>query len=272
MAQTKLRLAAFPLLIAALLATAAPANEATAPAAPPETQVEEDESSLAELVAEIERVIPSTWRVVEANTEGTPIGWTGEGRGLYVMVEDTQTRFFHPNGFHYYSFYRVWLMPPDWEGEMRQTPYISDSSPAFLLGANGEYAAFYHTAGGNVWREGPQALCGALGLESICFRDLNRRIVDLSIEEALKRSLDTLSDSLTIVLRPQRILGLTGNEENLYLEYVLPAENEEADYELSELTRQLALNVFLSFPELESLYLRRCGAETFTDTIVTRDR
>lgn len=232
-------------------------------------------TTLDELVSRLKDTIPDSWRVVEADTARAPIGWNGPEQGLYVMLEDTRTRFFHPNGFHYYSFYRVWLLPSDWEGEMRMTPYVSDSVPAYLLGVSDTYSAFFHTAGGNVWEEGPDALCSALGLESICFTDLTRRVVDLEFEERLKASLASMQqENETLVLSPQRILGLSGAGSSLYLEYIFTGDTEEENEvttELASLTESLAENVFVAFPEVESLYLRRCRSDTFTDTIVARD-
>ncbi len=225
-------------------------------------------ADLQQFESSIESILPETWHVVQADTASTPIGWTGEADGLMVMVEDTTTRFFHPNGFHYYSFYRVWLMPADWEGVMRQTPYVSDSVPAYLLGANDRYVAFYHTAGGNVWAEGPETFCGALGLERICYTDLTRRIVDLDVEQRLTSAADDGFE-----LNPHRIVGLTADGPNLYMEYVFPPTDDDKDNSqtLVSLTDQLAGSVFALIPEAESLYLRRCTTDTYTDTIVTRD-
>ena len=138
--------------------------------------------SLSDLMPRIEASLPATWRVAEIGVEEKPIGWSGDPSGLYVMVEDTKTRFFHPNGFHYYSFYRIWLMPAGWEGVMRRTPYVSDSVPAFLLGATDDCVAFYHTAGGNVWETGLESFCSALSLDRVCHSDVTRRIVDLEID------------------------------------------------------------------------------------------
>ena len=197
------------------------------------------------------------------------------------MVEDTSTRFFHPSGFHYYSFYRVWVMPPGWEGEMRHTPYVADSAPAFLLGLNDDCVALYHTAGGNVWNDGPAAFCSALGLHTIRYTDLTRRVVDLEIEERLTdaatvtgdrpRKLSPHSKAPLFQVNPYRIVGLAGGGPNLYLEYVFGNEADPGESQLADLTEQLAGSVFQRFPEVESLYLRRCTRDTFTDTIVNRD-
>jgi len=230
--------------------------------------------TLDELVSRLEQTIPETWHVVEADTARVPLGWTGPEQGLYVMLEDTRTRFFHPNGFHYFSFYRVWLVPSDWEGEMRVTPYVSDSVPAYLLGVNDSYSVFVHTAGGNVWEDGPKALCAALDLDGICFTDLTRRVVDLDFEERLKASLASVpKDGDTLVPSPQRIIGLSGAGSSLYLEYIFSedSEQDETSTEMASLTESLAESVFIAFPEVESVYLRRCGSDTFTDTIVARD-
>jgi hypothetical protein len=221
------------------------------------------------LVGRVQSALPPTWRIVEADSARVPIGWDGGASGFYVEIEDTRTRFFHPNGFNYYSFYRVWLMPPSWEGEMRMTPYVSDSAPAYLLGASDEWLAFYHTAGGNVWYDGLAALCTALGLDRICYAETESRIVDLAVEERLSR---TGPDDGDFLLNPGRIVGLTGEGPNLYLEYVFPPPPEDdAAAALSDLTAKLAETVFGSLPEVESLYLRRCTADSFTDTIVQRD-
>lgn len=220
-------------------------------------------------VGRVQSVLPPAWRIVEADSARIPIGWDGEASGLYVEIEDTRTRFFHPNGFHYYSFYRVWLLPPSWEGEMRMMPYISDSAPAYLLGASDDWLAFYHTAGGNVWHDGLAALCAALGLDRICHAETEGRIVDLAVEERLSAA--TPHDG-EFLLSPSRIIGLTGEGPNLYLEYVFPPPPENgAPTALSDLTAKLAETVFSSLPEVESLYLRRCTVDSFTDTIVQRD-
>jgi len=228
------------------------------------------QQALAELVERIERVLPATWHVAETGADEIPIGWEGDAGGLYAMIEDTRTRFYHPSGFSYYSFYRVWLMPADWEGEMRRTPYLTDSAPAYLLGASDDYVAFYHTAGGNVWQQGARQLCGALDLDRICYTNLTRRIVDLGLAEQLRARLSSVNSS-ALELNLQRIIGLTGDGPNLYMEYVFEGEDGRIpEARLEEMTHRLARSVFVSFPEVESLYLRRCSTDTFTDTIVTR--
>lgn len=236
---------------------------------------------LESLVREIENVLPQSWRVIESDTGQTPIGWTGPETGLYVMVEDTGTRFFHPSGFHYYSFYRVWLMPSGWEGEMRNTPYTADSSPAFLLGLSDDIVALYHTAGGNVWADGPAAFCSTLGLNTIRYSDLTRRVVDLEIEGRLTGAANAVDDrgnepspgseTASFEMSPYRIVGLAGDGPGLYMEYVFGNEDDPDESQLADLTEQLAGSVFEKFPEVESLYLRRCTRDIFTDTIVNRD-
>ena len=250
-------------LVLNVAATGVPASEI------PRQQAHQ-EQSLESVVERIEEILPDRWHVVETGSGRSPIGWKGEGGGLYVMVEDTRTRFFHPTGFHYYSFYRVWLMPPDWEGEMRKTPYVTDSTPAYLLGANDRWVAFYHTAGGNVWKQGPARLCRALDLDRVCYTNLTRRIVDLGLAEQLRMHLLS-SDPSALELNLKRIIGLTGDGPNLYMEYVFESDDGRLPRAyLEDMTDLLAQSVFVSFPGVESLYLRRCGADTFTDTIVAR--
>jgi len=226
---------------------------------------------LASVVHGVKEVLPPTWRVVESDTGRVPIGWKGEDVGVYLMVEDTRTRFFHPSGFHYYSFYRVWLLPPDWEGEMRAMDYVSDSAPAYLLGAGEDFVALYHTAGGNVWEQGPYALCRALGLDTICFTSLNRRVVDLEIETQLSRRLGR-GGSDDDGLMPSRIIGLAGDGPSLYMEYVFTGAGDESRTGwLEDLTDAIAGDIFMHLPEVESVYLRRCTSDSYTDTIVTRN-
>ncbi|MCK4409972.1 MAG: hypothetical protein KAW67_07795, partial [Candidatus Eisenbacteria sp.] len=178
-------------LIAAAIAAALVSSCAAATDSP---AAESTGLELQGLVSGIENVLPQSWRVIESGIGELPIGWTGPESGLYVMVEDTSTRFFHPSGFHYYSFYRIWLMPPGWEGEMRHTPYVADSAPAFLLGLSKDRVALYHTAGGNVWNDGPAAFCSALKLDTIRYTDLTRRVVDLEIEEQLTYAAPSTGD------------------------------------------------------------------------------
>ena len=268
----------FRIIIAAALAAAI---VSTCGAATDSPALESVGLELQDLVAEIDNILPPSWAVIESGVGQIPIGWTGAETGLYVKVEDTGTRFFHPSGFHYYSFYRIWLMPPEWEGEMRHTPYVADSAPAFLLGLSGDYVALYHTAGSNVWNDGPAAFCTTLGLDTIRYTDLTRRVVDLEIEERLTDAAPAAGDQAGELSRhakaslfemnPYRIIGLAGDGPSLYLEYVFGNEGDADESQLADLTEQLAGNVFLRFPEVESLYLRRCTRDTFTDTIVNRD-
>jgi hypothetical protein len=257
------------LLAAALVLAAQPPAVSGSTIATPATDVG---ISLAELQTMVQSVVPPTWRVVELASSREPIGWSGDSTGLYIMVEDTKTRFFHPNGFHYYSFYRIWVMPSGWEGEMRRTPYVSDSVPAFLLGVGDDYTAFYHTAGGNTWPDGLKSFCSALKLDRICHSDLTRRIVDLEIEEKLVAEPAGERGKRPFNLSPQRIVGLTAQGANLYLEYLFHTEESDPDEQtLAELTDRLAGSVFDLIPEVDSLYLRRCTTDTYTDTIVSRD-
>ena len=272
-AMNKLRI-----LIAAAVAAALVSTCAAAASSP---VMENAELELQGLLSEIENVLPQSWRIIESGIGELPLGWTGHESGLYIMVEDTNTRFFHPNGFHYYSFYRIWLMPSGWEGEMRHTPYIADSAPAFLLGLSSDHVALYHTAGGNVWDDGPAEFCSVLGLDTIRYTDLTRRVVDLDIEERLTHAvpvaddhaceLSQHSEASLFQMNPYRIVGLAGDGASLYLEYVFGNEGDPDKSQLEDLTEQLAGNVFQTFPEVESLYLRRCTRDTFTDTIVNRD-
>ncbi len=264
-----------------IAAGAAAALVSTCAAATDSPAGESAELKLERLVIEIENVLPPSWQVIESGIGELPIGWTGPETGLYIMVEDTSTRFFHHSGFHYYSFYRIWLMPPGWEGEMRHTPYVADSAPAFLLGLSDELVALYHTAGGNVWNDGPAAFCSTLGLDTIRYTDLARRVVDLKIEERLTDAAPATGDrgselsqhsmASSFEMNPYRIVGLAGDGPNLYLEYVFGNEGGPNELQLAVLTEQLAGSVFQRFPEVESLYLRRCTRDTFTDTIVNRD-
>jgi hypothetical protein len=268
------------ILLAVLAATLACTGLAAA-SPPPAPALQLDQ-----LTGPVARVLPESWRIVESGVDRLPIGWTGPATGLYVMVEDTNTRFFHPSGFHYYSFYRIWLMPPGWEGEMRQTPYVADSAPAFLLGLSDDYVALYHTAGGNVWPDGPAAFCSALKLDTIKYTHLTQRVVDLEVEERLtddptsagstasdKRgpARVTPPDAASFEVSPYRIVGLASEGPDLYLEYVFANDVDSDGEELAALTEELAGDVFEKFPEVESLYLRRCTRDTFTDTIVNRD-
>ena len=256
---------------AVILAVSATCVAAAEPAAGPSIGPEDILADVSALVGKVEAALPAGWHVVETGTGGTPIGWSGEGAGLYVMIEDTSTRFFHPNGFHYFSFYRLWLMPSDWEGEMRRTPYVCDSSPAYLLGVSDSFLVLYHSAGGNVWEGGPGELCEALELDRIRYTDLTRRTVDLEIEEKLTRRLDELPHTDRSI-SPHRIVGLTGDGANLYIEYLFSPDGERTPEEqLAALTETLAGDIFKSLPEIESLYLRRCTADTYTDTIVRRN-
>jgi len=271
------------MVVAALVSTSVAATSSAA--------LESSPLALKSLVHDIERVLPESWRVIESSVGHVPVGWTGPETGLYVMVEDTSTRFFHSSGFHYYSFYRVWLMPAEWEGEMRHTPYVADSAPAFLLGLGDDHVALYHTAGGNVWSDGPSAFCSALELNTIRYTDLTRRVVDLEIEERLTHVIQitdagegetsahskapssevTSPEAPLFKMSPYRIVGLAGEGQGLYLEYVFGNESYPDESQLAVLTEQLAVSVFDRFPEVESLYLRRCTRDTFTDTIVNRD-
>jgi hypothetical protein len=209
------------LSLAIALGAACAADGQVAPNGAPEAVCEP--AGVEWLVGRVRNVLPPDWRVVEADSGRIPIGWSGEDGGLYIEVEDTRTRFFHPSGFHYYSFYRVWLMPSSWEGEMRMTPYVSDSAPAYLLGASDRWLAFYHTAGGNVWYGGLPALCAALGLDRICYAETESRVVDLAVEERLSAAAPDGGYPLT----RSRIVGLTGEGPNLYLEYVFPTPPED---------------------------------------------
>ena len=72
-------------------------------------------------------------------------------------------------------------------------------------------------------------------------------------------------------MNPYRIVALASDGPSLYLEYVFGNEVDPDESQFADLTEQLAGSVFQRFPEVESLYLRRCTRDTFTDTIVNRD-
>ncbi|HMB68302.1 MAG TPA: hypothetical protein VKU85_03290 [bacterium] len=227
--------------------------------------------------AAIDRIrgaLPPGWSDVEIRWDVVPLGWTGEPACVYVRLEGG-ARYPHPSGdFDYHAFYKLWLLPPGWEGRMTVADLDPSVPSALYLGEAPEYRVLYRTLGRQSWDEGPRELADALGLDPLPLEPRPLHTIDISAMQVLYRRLDTRPGALE---RWQpRIWGIAEQPDLIYLELLTWDERGSDEAEdptwLGELaereTEYLSREVMAAFPAKRGLYLRRLTERSFSDVIV----
>jgi len=228
------------------------------------------------IVSTVESVLPEGWSVVDFKSSVSPQGWNSPKTTLYVKVEDGGTRFCHPDGFFYFSYYKFWFCPEDWQGEMKDMPYSRSDYPAYLLGTDDSLKVLYQTAGANVWSEGPEEVARAIGVAP--FRVTQNVLQETSIE--IKHFLLPRLPLELRQMRKQRQFDLVGVLEGpklMYIEVALAMEDEIGAPQLTVngsgqfLRESLARDVFMFYPEVADLYVRAYTDSLMADALISRE-
>jgi hypothetical protein len=256
-------------------------SQGTGSASTQSTQVSRFDFGLEEIVASIEKVLPSTWQVASIRRRQVPRKWMGPADAVLIGLEDRSMVVHHTNGFDYHPFYKLWLCPPSWQGSMENVTLQGDEGPSVLLGINHGMKVFYLTLGANTWPKGPEVLRKTLDLTAMPITPSLKQIVDSSMRMKLfQRVAPTESSSPGLLLR---IVGMENDGPLAYVEYAsviergtdgfsLPSRCEEPP--IASLTEKhsqfFADQIFSSYPDVQTVYVRRLCDQFFSDKIIDR--
>lgn len=235
-----------------------------------------DVRSATRAIDAIRHAVPDGWEDVEIRWNTVPQGWYGAEECILIQVEDTTVSFPHPSeDFMYHPFYKLWLLPPGWEGRMEVAAIDSDARPAMYLGECEDFRVLIRSLGRNTWPEGPAVLGAALELETFPLSHRPEHRLDVLAMQKLFQRLDAATPDRLDRWRRQ-IYGIKELDHLLYLELLTWEERPDdpgADPtflgDLAEAeTRFLSREALAAFPDKRGLYLRRVTRESFSDVIV----
>lgn len=232
-----------------------------------------DPDAATQAIDRIRAALPRGWSTVEIRWNTLPRGWTGDPECVYVRLEDEGTTYPNPDeGFDYHPFYKLWLLPPGWEGRME----VADLDPTvpygMYLGEAEDYRVLFRTLGRQSWDEGPAVLSEALGLAAFPITAHPMHTLDIDAMQVLYRRLDTRPGALDHWQRA--IWGIAALPDLIYLELLTWEERGRSKDptflgELAEReTAYLAREALAAFPDKRGVYLRRVTERSFGDVIV----
>ncbi|KPJ59264.1 MAG: hypothetical protein AMJ46_11895 [Latescibacteria bacterium DG_63] len=236
---------------------------------------------LEEIAYLLENVLPESWEITSIRRSQVPRKWTGSPEAILVKLEDPSIVVHHPRGFEYHPFYKIWLCPPRWEGAMEEVEFLGDDGPSVLLGQNHKMKVFYLTLGANNWPEGAARLREALDLTALPITDVLRQKIDPAMRIKLSPGLAGYSNGISGLL--SRIVGMEKEGPLVYLEYATATERRIDGQVLPSRCREphvvrlmerenlfLANKIFLAYPEVETIYLRRVCDAFLSDRVINR--
>lgn len=246
------------------------------PPAPPRVSL-----GLEEIVASLEKVLPQTWNVAGIKRQQIPRKWTGSSDAVLLRLEDGSVTVHHPNGFDYHPFYKVWLCPSGWQGNMEDASIQGDEGPSVLLGINHRMKVFYLALGANTWPQGPEVLRKALDLTTLSITYSLRQAVDSSIKMKIFPRLAATEGSSSGLL--SRVVGMERDGSLVYIEYATATERRIDGFSLPSMCKEprvvnlmdrensfLADQVFFAYPDVRTVYVRRVCDEFLSDRIIDR--
>lgn len=263
-----------------------PGSEEDSPVAPgapvPSNGVRwESTLQLVEIVESIQDILPETWEVSVVRFDQLPRKWEGVPEGIYVKVEDPSIIVHHPNGFEYHPFYKLWLCPPRWVGRMEDVRYTEENGQSVLLGQNHKMKVFYLTLGANNWPQGPGLMREALDLTALPITTTLRQQIEPSMMVTLFPRYAVSENGRAGLLG--RVVGLEKEGPLAYVEYatatdrkldghILPSRCKEpaVTWLMERENLFLAKEIFMAYPDVQTVYLRRVCDEFMSDRIINR--
>lgn len=289
-------------------AEVAPAPGTSGAAPHPAQKVKRDswESTieLTEVLARVRTILPNSWEVSAIQYRQIPRRWSGSADGILIRLENPSIVAYHPNGFEYHPFFKVWLCPTLWRGTMEDVRFLEEADWSVLLGQNHKMKVFYLTQGLNDWQEGPKLLREALDLTSIPITRSLRQKIEPEIMMKIFPKLAVMGNGQSGLL--DRVVGLEIEGPLAYVEYATAtvstaggggtgagnqpssAGNQPAGAEtvrngavsrcaepgvvwlMDRENLSLANLIMLAYPEVETVYLRRVCDEFASDHIIDR--
>jgi hypothetical protein len=233
------------------------------------------EAMVDDAIARIRPILPTPWEIVEVERGDVPFGWTGPSTCVRIRLEDPSFAFTLPGEeFRYRSFYKLWLLPPSWEGRMEVAAFDPSAPQALYLGENDRVRVLYRALGHNYWPEGPTALASALELDEFALTHSPKHSLDIDAMQILFHRLDALTGSIS--RWQQQIYGIAELPEMIYLELLTWEDRDEGTQRdptflgqaAEKETRFLARETLAAFPRKRGVYLRRVTQATFSDVLV----
>jgi hypothetical protein len=224
----------------------------------------------------IRHALPDGWKSVDIRWNTVPEGWHGADECVLVRVEDATVFLRNPGqDFEYHPFYKLWLLPPGWEGRMEVAAIDPDARPAVYLGECADFRVLVRTLGGTTWAEAPEDLGHALGLEIFPLSHRPEHRLDVPAMQRLFQRLDAAAPDQLDRWR-QRIYGIAELDHLLYLELLTweerPTGRDRDPTSLGDVaekeTRFLSREALAAFPGKRGLYLRRVTRRSISDIIV----
>jgi hypothetical protein len=237
--------------------------------------------ALEDIAFALEEVLPETWEISSIRRSQVPRKWSGAAEAILVRLEDPSMVIHHPRGFEYHPFYKLWVCPPRWEGTMEEVELLGEDAPSVLLGQNHKMKVFYLTLGGNNWPEGPTKFREALDLTMLPISSALRQQIDPAMRIKLLPGLAAYSEGISGLL--SRVVGMEKEGPLVYLEYATATERKIDGHVLPSRCREprverlmerenlfLANKIFLAYPEVETIYVRRVCDSFLSDRIINR--
>ena len=243
----------------------------------------EDSIALPEILDRLQKVLPAAWEVSAVQHRQTPRRWSGAADGILIRLENPSIVAYHPNGFEYHPFFKIWLCPTLWRGSMEDVRFLEENDWSVLLGQNHKMKVFYLSQGVNDWRDGPALLRETLDLTSLSITRSLRQKIEPEIMMKVFPKLAVTGSGQSGLL--ERVVGLEMEGPLAYVEYATAtAANGETNQQVS-LSRcaepgvvwlmerenlSLAHLIMLAYPDVQTVYLRRVCDEFASDRIINR--
>jgi hypothetical protein len=252
---------------------------------------------LPDIVSRLQEILPESWEVSGIKHKQTPRRWEGSAEGILIRLENPSIVAYHPNGFEYHPFFKIWLCPTLWRGSMEDVRFLEESDWSVLLGQNHKMKVFYLSQGVNDWRDGPAVLREALDLTSLPItRSLRQRIEPEIMMKVFPKLAVTDNGHAGLL---ERVVGLEKEGPLAYVEYATatapngrnhdghngathPNGGTNGQASLSRCAEpgvvwlmerenlSLANLIMLAYPEVQTVYLRRVCDEFASDRIINR--
>jgi len=271
------------------------ATEDSAAVAPAQDDSWDGSIMLPEIMARLQKILPDSWEVSGIQLKQTPRRWAGPADGILIRLENPSITAYHPNGFEYHPFFKIWLCPTLWRGSMEDVRFLEESDWPVLLGQNHKMKVFYLSLGVNDWRDGPALLRQALNLTSLPItRSLRQKIEPEVMMKVFPKLAVTGSGQAGL---RERVVGLEMEGPLAYVEYATATTANggatgSADQSANggatgqaSLSRcaepgvvwlmerenlSLANMIMLAYPDVQTVYLRRVCDEFASDRIINR--